>query len=233
MTRGLLVLLILVSLLFMPAIPLAAQGEGTPARSSINLVVNGSFELPVVGTLMGQRGMTGEMSWDLFTTDQVPGWKSRWADTVPETFNGSIRPLTAFFEIQRHPLGWQPAAGEQHIELDSGWSADTGESIPASISIYQDLATCAKGEYILSFAWSPRPNEHGEGMDSVEVGWNGETIDTYSGKRGTNTKWTYESINVTASSEITRLEFAETGTPDTQGMFLDDVSLTLVSCEGK
>jgi len=64
----------------------------------------------------------------------------------------------------------------------------------------------------------------------MDVYWNGDLVKTHSGSGGSNTSWTTESFSVTSASTLTRLEFVETGTPDSLGMFLDAVSVPEIEC---
>jgi hypothetical protein len=113
-------------------------------------------------------------------------------------------------EIQ-HNFNGSAAAGLQHIELDSEENS----------AIYQDILG-APGNYVLSFAFSPRP---GWAENTMEVFWNGALLDTLdaSGIGLGGTSWTVHTYNVTANAASTRLQFAAVGASDSFGAYLDDV----------
>jgi hypothetical protein len=180
-------------------------------------VVNGSFENPVV---------TASQGWDIYDSGYPDlGWTVEWRADVPDSWGGWDRPDPAHLELHHGVNNWSSHDGDQHAELDTDWNDHVGSlnNEPASVKIYQDLATCPGETYELTYAWSPRP---GHGNNSMEVYWGGNRIATHSGSGGSNTNWTVETHNVTTSDYSTRLEFVETGTNDSLGMFLDAVSVT-------
>ena len=91
--------------------------------------------------------------------------------------------------------------------------------------IYQDIETCGQ-LFTVTYAWSPRP---GWADNKMEVYWDDDIIATHdaSGVGNAGTFWTLETrVNLTSNpNSTTRLEFRETGTPDSYGMFLDAVSI--------
>lgn len=187
----------------------------------INIVVNGSFEQPLVTTTQ---------HWDIYTSEEIPGWYVEWmlgTDTYPDD---------AYIELQKTggeiPSGWTAAEGDQWAELDSDWDGPGGglSGEPASIRIYQDLTTAPGVTYTLRFAFSPRP---GVADNKLQVKWAGEVVDTISadGSGLTSTDWRYYEYNVAASGTTTRLEFADLSNPDSLGTFLDDVSIIVVKVE--
>ncbi len=170
-------------------------------------LVNGGFEAPVV-----QEG------WDIFQsgTDGL-GWTVEWAGD----YSGA--PDIANLEIHTSGTVVDAYGGNQYAELDTDWDgpgSSGGEE--ASVKISQDLNTCPGQDYTLAYAWSPRGNE-GE-TDEMEVWWDGYKIDTHFGSAQ---EWTYSTQTVTATGLITELAFVETGTANSFGMFLDDVSVEL------
>ncbi|MBZ9571925.1 DUF642 domain-containing protein [Patescibacteria group bacterium] len=167
-----------------------------------NLVVNGDFETPEV---------TNSSKWQVFSSDAVPGWTVEWA----AEYSGAPDP--ANLELHEGVL-MSAYDGDQSVEMDTDWSSANGE--PASVKIYQDIETCVGGEYTLSYAWSPRPRHNNNAM---EVYWNGSLVGSHS---GSTSGWNLETITgLTASGATTRIEFIETGNPDSLGMFLDAVSV--------
>jgi len=176
------------------------------------LVANGGFEVPDIP----------DASWNIFpsgTTDL--GWNVEWYGGS-ETFGLYTRPAIAQLEI--HDAVVVPpvdaAEGYQYAELDTDWEGPGGSSNgePASVKIYQDICTYPGTEYTLTFAWKARNDN-----SMMEAYWGGSQVDgTYSGPSAV---WTLGSENVIANGVSTRLEFIETGTPDSFGMFLDDVGV--------
>lgn len=119
----------------------------------------------------------------------------------------------AQFEVQTTRLGLIDAQdGSQYIELDS----------TANYAIYQNVSTTAGQSYEVSFYYSPRIKDNSE-TNKAEVQWNGETILELNGDtRG----WQSFTLTVTADSDTSELRFIGTGTDDTLGALLDNVSVT-------
>jgi len=164
-----------------------------------NLIVNGDFETPLVGT--GHR--LGATDWDYFTPDgsgKVGGW------TVEITGNdgGPIGPDLEFWNLNMGPS----YSGNQYVELD-GFD-------PTKIS--QEVSTIAGVRYDLTYAWRPRIGP----TDEMKVWVDGAEVGDHSGAAGS---WTAETYSFTASSSSTTIAFAEVGPDDQLGMLLDAVSL--------
>lgn len=197
--------------------------EGCEFDDTLNLVTNGGFETPLVAT---------PEKWNIF--DSVAGgWTVEWRDATTTTHtDGQIRPEPAHLELHRGVLG-AADEGEQYAELDSDWGGPThtGNGEPASIKIYQDIATVPGASYKIRFAWAPRPNtiaaENKLGIDwgGVSVGMLGPTADPNPG-----IEWSTQEIDVVATSTVTRLQFTDLGTSNSLGTFLDDVEVTQQSC---
>ena len=181
----------------------------------VELIENGSFEEPVVAA---------SQNWDIFVGDSsaVPGWYAEWVDPTP----ASHKPDDAQIELHRGVNGWLPEDGDQYAELDSDWDGPGGSinNEPASIILYQDLATCPGEEYEIKFYFSPRPGTT-ESNNVLEFYWNGSLIDTISAAGGSQTNWSEHSYNLAASGNTTRIEFKDAGTSDSFGTFLDNVSV--------
>ena len=181
-------------------------------------LVNGSFETPVVpdgyGWYIFDDGTTGM------------GWTVEWA----EAYAGA--PSIAKLEFHRDVNGWMHKDDSQHVELDTDWDlpgVNPGNQDPASVEISQELQTCAGYDYQVSFSYSPRP---GHADNILKVYWDGDLVGTYivDGSSNTNTVWTDIDLTLSASGPTTELAFVEAGTPDSRGMFLDAVSVSL--CNG-
>lgn len=200
------------TLLFVAAAVLVAV---TPTLLAADTIGNGGFETPVV---MHDKGWNVH---DSGTADWTVGW---WGGSP--TYQGVSRPSPAHLELHRGVNGWLSYQGAQHTELDSDWDGPAGNLTgePASVSIYQDLAT-QNGQYVLRYAWSPRPNHPDNAM---EVYWGGTLVAQHSAAGAAGTLWTFEELPLDAAAGVTQLEFREVGEPDSMGMFLDAVEVELV-----
>jgi hypothetical protein len=119
----------------------------------------------------------------------------------------------ARFEIQTNTLGIiSPQEGNQYIELDS----------TANYSVMQTLTTQANQTYTLSFYYSPRVVNNSN-TNQAKVYWDGTEVASLN---GTSRGWQHITVNVTASSAATELKFTGTGTSDSYGGFIDNVSVT-------
>lgn len=191
---------------------------GVAQAAPTNLVTNGSFEDPIVGT---------PQNWNIYVGADVPGWSVEWMDPTP--MEG--KPADANIELHRGVNGWLPQDGEQYAELDSDWDGPGGRinNEPASTRVYQDIQTQAGCTYDLSFQFSPRPNTSAE--DNVlGVTWGGADVDELSAAGGSQTAWTEHTYTVTATGPTMRLAFEDRGTSNSLGTFLDNVVLEKVSC---
>jgi hypothetical protein len=121
-------------------------------------------------------------------------------------------------EIQNHIAG-SPYHLDQFVELDSD----------SNSSMYQDLVTVAGQTYTLSFAYSPRPGVSDE-SNGIDLLWDGSLVTNIAlnGIGNGDTVWTVYSFNLVATSSLTRLEFAATGTSESLGGYLDAVSVNKV-----
>jgi hypothetical protein len=135
--------------------------------------------------------------WSVFGS--IPGW---------DTFFGPG------IEIQNNVAG-SPAEGNQHVELDSH----------ANSGMFQNIPTTGGQQYLLSFAYSPRP---GVGADSnwISVLWDGSFFTSVTGAGGGGTVWNYHQFVVTGNPGFTTLAFQAFGTNDSLGGYIDDVSVT-------
>lgn len=198
--------------------------ENCVVNPSTNLVLNGSFEVPEV---------TNAAKWEIFP-DETGGliWDVEWRYDIPASWGGYDRPDPALAEYHENIMG--PAYdGDQYSELDSDWYGpghpQNGE--PASVKIYQDIATIPGKNYQLKFAFSPRPNT-GAADNKLEVKWNNGLVATIGPIAGGGSmNWQVYTYDVTASGDTTRLEFTDMGTANSLGTFLDDVKLHPYECE--
>jgi hypothetical protein len=145
--------------------------------------------------------ITNSNGWDVFSS--IPGW--------------SVGPGSTDLELQRNNLlGWSWSAkdGNQWAELD-GYHNTT---------IYQTIATSPGTKYTLEFYFSPRPG-HNDNQLAWTIG-NQSGFIRSDGSSLSSTFWTYFSLEFTANSNSTILQFHEIGRDDSLGMFLDGVSVT-------
>jgi len=117
-------------------------------------------------------------------------------------------------EIQRNVAG-SPFEGEQFVELDS--FSNSGMS--------QSVATTGSASYLLSFAYSPRPNV-GDTSNGIELWIDGFLRDSFTGNGIGDTDWAVRSYSVIGDGS-TLIEFRAIGTSDSLGGYLDDVRLTV------
>ena len=112
----------------------------------------------------------------------------------------------------------------QIAELDADFQgpSQSGSGVEErTVKLWQDLNTDLEQSYQLSF-WARR--RHGShGAQLLTVKWGGEALMS---DVNMPSEWTQYSFEVSASSETTRLEFLDTGTPNSFGVFLDDVQVT-------
>lgn len=179
-------------------------------------IPNGDFETPLVESSNG---------WELFNQSQV-GWTVNWVS--PE--EGAPDP--AFLELHKSgAISGQPGYitpyGEQYAELDTDYGY--GENEQASVSISQKVTTVVGASYTLSYSYSYRP---GIADNHLLVKVDGNTLGDHStdGTGQTITNWQNGSINFTATSIETTIEFVDASNPDSLGTFLDNVKLELISC---
>jgi hypothetical protein len=143
------------------------------------------------------------------TFDTIKGWSA--------TEGGKI-------EVQRGAAG-KPYDGKQLVELDSH---SYNKQAPV-LGIFQDLVTQVGQLYTVSFAYSARPGTAAvENVFSVLFG-DGFKQTIKAGEGGKQTDWNIFSVDVLASSDLTRLQFNYEGPRDTYGAYIDDVKVSTSS----
>lgn len=185
-----------------------------------NLIENGGFESPTAT----------EGGWDIYDSGTSGlAWDVEW--------NGSFTgaPETAKLEIHNGVGGWLPYEDSQYAELDTDWGINDGEE--ASVIISQDIDTVPGVTYEVSYAFSARPNT-GAGENILELLVDGSPVQTKGPMVGsTNTVWNTDTYSFVASDESTTIAFRDSGTPNSIGTFIDDVSVScdeevcLIDCE--
>ena len=132
------------------------------------------------------------------------------------SFFTSIPGWTATFgeiELQDNAAGL-PFDGNQLVELDAYFNGTMEQVIP----------TFAGQEYLLQFAYSPRPRKPAS-TNGIDVFWDGSLLASIAEDGAFDTTWTLFSHRVAASSDSTTLAFAARGNSDSFGGYLDAVSL--------
>lgn len=131
---------------------------------------------------------------------------------------GSITGWTTTFgpgiEIQNNVAG-APYQGSQHVELDSHNNS----------GMAQTVATTAGAQYLLSFAYSPRPNV-ADTSNGIQLWIDNVLRDSFTATGGTATSWSIRNYTITGDGS-TAIEFRAVGTSDSLGGYLDDVRLVV------
>jgi hypothetical protein len=185
----------------------AALALTLPGAAAAATVLNGGFE-ENAGTAQNGRTFaslvsgSGNNSLGLFTS--LPGWSRGTATGIEVQTAGSTNTI-------------DPHGGQYYVELDG--RGNTG---------LQQSLTLDAGQYLLSFWYSPRRNEAGNGIAYAVGSLLSGSVAAIGVATGAGT-WT----EVTARFDVETagsytLSFAATGTSNGHGAFLDDVSLTAV-----
>ncbi len=165
-----------------------------------NLLVNGSFEEPIV---------VNSSLWDKFAS--VSGW------TIAKVSDG----LGTTLELHR---GWSSnvaADGAQYAELDGDHSTKIAQSVTTTPG--------AEYKLVWAFAprqdTGANENKLSIKVNGAEVATNGPA--TQSGAVAAD-DWTKTAVNFVATGTSTVIEFADAGNSDSYGTFLDNAQLCLV-----
>ena len=172
--------------------------------TSLELIQNGSFESPEV------TPATYEIIPD---SNPLLKWVVAWVNHHESGLG---------LEIQNHVAG-DPADGDQHAELD-GYH-------PVNIS--QDIPTVVGTTYALNFKYSARPGRNAAD-NTIEVKADGNILGAILASDGTsnsNTVWETKTRNFTATGDMTKIEFNDTGTDTSYGGYIDSVSVRCVSSQ--
>lgn len=121
------------------------------------------------------------------------------------------------FEIRNNVAG-RAQEGLNYIELDTNGNARIGQSVNGLIA----------GSLLdLSFWYSPREYQPAS-TNGIQVFWNGTLLDSMTALGGVGNNWTLHQYRVTAQAGANLLSFAATGSSDSLGGNLDNVSLNRV-----
>lgn len=192
-----------------------------PANNT-NLVLNGGFEVPEV---------TNSAQWEIFPSGATGlMWTVEWVGNTT-TFNSQNRPTPALVEYHEGVLG-AASEGDQYAELDSDWFGPSNslDGEPASVRVWQDIPTVAGKKYRVTFDFAPRPNTDAS-ENQLQFSWDGSQVAVVSGAGGGSIIWTPKSYDVTASGALTRIAFADVGTENSVGTFLDNVKVVELNCD--
>lgn len=165
----------------------------------VNLLTNGSFE--DVGMAAGTQ-LQANGTWQIYS--QLPGWSGG--------ANG--------IEVRNNVEG-RAQDGFNFVELDTNQN---------SIAL-QSLNTIAGAIYNLSFYFAPRPStsNRAANTNNIDVFWNGTLLSTVGGTNATrNHTWQRYDFSVAGTGGMDALKFQASGTSDSYGGSLDNVSLTAV-----
>jgi Protein of unknown function (DUF642) len=117
-------------------------------------------------------------------------------------------------EVQNNAAG-SPFSGNNLVELDT----------TANSAMFQDILTTIGQMYTITFAYSARPGVAAS-SNGIDFSWNGAVIQNLaaSGIGLSNTAWTVYTYNLLATGTTSRIGFAATGTSDSLGGYLDNVT---------
>lgn len=187
------------------------------------LIPNSSFENPEV---------TATQQWDIFDSP-AGAWNVAWRSDIPATFGSQVRPDPAHLELHENVLG-TAFDGDQYTELDTDWGGPTGTGSgePASVVIYQDVPTTPGSAYRIKFAFAARPNTAAN-ENRAEVRWGGNVVHDTGNVADPNSgiEWQEITVDVVATSTVTRLAFTDLGTANSSGSFIDGIRLYGEVCE--
>jgi T1SS-143 domain-containing protein len=192
--------------------------------SPVQLITNGSFETGLDGLPSGQ--------WGLYHT--IDGW------TTPAGPAGTVVP----FEVQSGNVAGLPAEdGFAKVELDSdpngatsqfgthtapdGGTDHYNDSGHTNATIQQTVHTEAGQSYVLTFWYAPRAGEGNPDSGSINVLWNGATVQAVNSTGVTEGQWQQLTVVVTGTGNSLGdvLGFQGAGQENSLGGFIDNVSL--------
>lgn len=206
------------------ALALGLAAFAAPAHA---VVVNGDFEdtrtsTPNEGLVnrqeLGELATLPGKTWDVFTT--IPGWTTSAGAGIEVQANGTIR-------------GFNANSGSHYVELDSHPNAESN----ITNSMMEQEITLASGIYQLDFFYSPRTSDVGtNGIEYSVFSQSSSQLlaGSVTGPSATTSVGTWTQVfstlfPVLSSDSPIILKFLATGSEDTLGGFIDDVSLTRIS----
>jgi predicted ribosomally synthesized peptide with SipW-like signal peptide len=188
--------------------------------------------LAISGAGFEDPEVTNGDQWNIFDSP-AGGWTVEWRSDIPATFGDQTRPTPAHLELHEGVLG-SASEGDQYAELDTDWGGpgQPGDGEPASVTIYKNIPTVAGKKYMIRYAFAPRPNTPASD-NGLEVRWGGNAVQTTGPIAGGGgpIAWQEYSIQVTATTTSTRVQFTDTGTANSLGSFLDNLRVQEMNCE--
>ncbi|QIE57487.1 PEP-CTERM sorting domain-containing protein [Pikeienuella piscinae] len=198
---------------------------GFAAAPAQALVVNGGFEdttssTPGVGlvnqnTLGSLASGSGSRSWDVFTS--LNGWTTTAGSGIEVQTNNTLGSIDA-------------RTGQHYVELDSHPAPNSNSTMA------QDLVLDS-GRYNLEFYYSPRNGDvgsNGIGFSVIDGLSNSLLLGEVTGPDANSSTsvglWTLITASFTVASDNTpiTLGFSATGTANTLGGLIDDISVSAV-----
>ncbi len=163
-----------------------------------NLIGNGDFEEPVVTNTSGYQFFSNPLGWIVTTVQDG---------------------LSASLEFHRNWSGNQAFSGEQYVELDAN----------EAVQIAQTVAVEEGAEYELFWAFAPRQDRPADD-NLLSVLLNGTEVATQGPVAGGSEAlavedWATSSVTFTATGDTVEVAFAQAGTDNSYGTFLDNLIL--------
>ncbi len=198
------------------ALEIVSCEAGATCEPGVELLANGTFEVPEVGSSL----------WDIFNIDEYPNlaWAAEWLNPIGA-------PPIANVELQETGLnGWSATGdGDQWTELDSDWNGhkEGPNNEAGQVAISQTIDTVPGETYTLTFDFSPRPQTDAA-QNKVEVLANDVVFGTVGplATAGNQTEWTSHTFSFVADANETTVSFRDAGAPsDSLGTFVDNASL--------
>lgn len=175
--------------------------EDYPAGQCQNLLINGSFEEPVV---------THNALWDKFAS--VTGW------VIENVTDDTLTTL----ELHRGWSGNAAAEGEQYAELDGDHSTRITQPVATIPGATYELSWAFAPRHNIA----AEQNHLSVLVDGVEVATEGPATGAAGLAAG---DWTHNSYSFVALDSTVDIAFADAGPSNTFGTFLDDAQLCLVA----
>ena len=173
------------------------------SAANAELVANSSFELPDINASLTDGQNPIIYRYERINANLLSGWN------VEGTSIGLLDSV---------PGKWEADAGNQYINLESGFGA----------AISQSLATSPGQQYRLSFAYAADPfASGGSSDDALHVFWDGVLVDSVDESDTTlsDLSWTTHTYFLTATQSTTALRFADQAGVSFVGAYLDNVSV--------
>ncbi len=208
---------------FIKRVAILAAFFGMSSVAQASLIINGSFEQVIFedGSLShGQVKNTNladfqqkNRGWDIF--EVIPGW-------FTSVGNG--------IEIHKN-IVTSSQDGNQHVELDSHRRSGSNSMMTQTLT-----SLIIGNEYQLEYYYKPRTNNQND--NGINVYWfeTGTVFDnsisamhTSDGTRRQQPNWQLQTMSFTAQATSMDLSFAATGTQNTLGGLIDNVSLVNVT----